>query len=280
MTHKVAINIAKELLKDIDTNTLDAEILMMFVLKVAKIDLYLKTYELSKSEEELFFKLINERKELKPIAYIINEKEFMGLPFYVDENVLIPRPDTEILLYKAIDIVKKYSLNSFLDIGCGSGCITISLAHYTNIKGLGVDIFQNNIDICYKNAKNNNCENVEFILSDVFENVTSKYDLIISNPPYIDIDDISTMGKNVVDYEPCTSLFAKNNGLFFYEEIIKNACSFLNINGFLAFEIGYNQKIDVCNLLENYGYSNIVTYKDYGNNDRVVIGQLAGKEIF
>ncbi len=274
MNHKECLKIARDSLSHIDTNNLDAELLMMHILKVTKIDLVVKTFDLSEVEEALFFKLVEERKSLKPIAYILKEKEFMGLDFYVDENVLIPRPDTEILLEEVIKIIKANSLNSFLEIGSGSGCIAISLSHFTGISGISVDIFSQNLEICKKNALNNDVHNVDFILSDIYEKVNGKFDLIISNPPYIDIEDLKTMGKNVVDYEPHSALFAENNGLYFYENIIKDASHYLNKNGFIAFEIGYNQRLDVITLLENYGFTNIISFKDYGDKDRVVIAQL------
>ncbi len=280
MNHKECLKIARDTLSHIDTNSLDAELLMMYVLKATKIDLVLKTYDLSEEEESLFFSLVEERKALKPIAYILKEKEFMGLSFYVDENVLIPRPDTEILLEEVIKIIKANSLKDFLEIGAGSGCIAISLSHFTGIEGTSVDIFLDNLEICKKNAFMNDVHNVDFIISDIYEKVDGKFDLIISNPPYIDIKDLKTMGKNVVDYEPHTALFAENNGLYFYENIIKDASRYLNKNGFIAFEIGYDQREAVIKLLENYSFTNILSFKDYGDKDRVVIAQLIWKEIF
>ncbi len=274
MNHKQCIQKAIEMLKTSDTKKLDAELLMMHLLNVNKIQLITNVYELTKEQEQLYFSLINERNNNKPLAYILNEKEFMGLNFYVDENVLIPRPDTEILVEKTIEIIKKNSLKSFLEIGAGSGCISISLSHFTKIKGEAVDIFLENLNICKQNAKSNNVNNIDFYISDIFSNVKNTYDLIISNPPYIDENVFETLGKNVVDFEPHKALFADNNGLYFYEEITKNAYKYLNKNGFLAFEIGYDQKDKVIDLMKNNNYTNIISLKDYGNLDRVVIGQL------
>lgn len=276
MQHKKCIEKAKSILKKagIDTYALDSEILMEYILKVDKINLFLNDYNLSSQEENLYFKYIEERQQQKPIAYILKEKEFMGLNFYVDENVLIPRPDTEILIEKSIEIIQKNKLKTFLDIGSGSGCIAISLSHYTKIDGTSTDIYENNLQIGRKNAKINNIDNINFLLSNLFENINSKYDLIISNPPYIEREEFENLGKNVTAYEPHSALFANNNGLYFYEEICNKAKEYLEDNGFLAFEIGYNQKEAVVNLMKENNFTNIVTYKDYGNNNRVVIGQL------
>ncbi len=274
MNHKQCIQKAIEMLKTSDTKKLDAELLMMHLLNADKIKLITNVYELTEEQEQLYFSFVNERNNNKPLAYILNEKEFMGLNFYVDENVLIPRPDTEILVEKAIEIIKENSLKSFLEIGAGSGCISISLSHFTKIKGEAVDIFNENLNICKKNAKSNDVNNIDFYISDIFSNVNNTYDLIISNPPYIDENVFDTLGKNVVDFEPHKALFADNKGLYFYEEITKNAYKYLNKNGFLAFEIGYDQKEKVIDLMKNNNYTNIISLKDYGNLDRVVIGQL------
>ncbi len=275
MNHKQCIEKAIGFLDETsETPKLDAELLMMYILKTDRIQLFINNFELTENQENEYFALVNDRKSNKPLAYILNEKEFMGLDFYVDENVLIPRPDTEILVEKAIEIIKTNSLSSFLEIGAGSGCISISLAHFTNIKGEAVDIFQENLKICNKNALKNNVSNIDFYISDIFTNVKNKYDLIISNPPYIDEGVFDTLGKNVVDYEPHKALFANNKGLYFYEEITKNSHKFLNNNGFLAFEIGYDQKEAVINLMNENNFINIISLKDYGGLDRVVIGQL------
>ncbi|MFV0520690.1 MAG: peptide chain release factor N(5)-glutamine methyltransferase [Lachnospirales bacterium] len=274
MTHKECIQQGRNALKHIDTCKLDCDILMCHILKVSTIDLIVNNYFLSNDQEKDFFKLIDERKNLKPIAYILKKKEFMGLDFYVDENVLIPRPDTEILVEETLKIIKEYSLKNFLEIGSGSGCIAIALSYYSKIYGTSVDIFEENINICKKNAKKNNVESLSFVHSDIYENINDTYDLIISNPPYIDKNDYSTLGKNVVDYEPNIALFAENEGMYFYEKIISSASLYLKDNGFIAFEIGYNQKDKVISLLTENNFVDIKSYKDYGNNDRVVIGRL------
>lgn len=273
MDYKQALQYGKNELKDLETTELDTSILLQHVLNIDKIKLLTNNNVLTKTEQALYEELIETRKKGKPIAYILNEKEFFGLPFYVDENCLIPRPDTEILVEECINIINEHNLKSFLEIGIGSGCISISLSKNTNIYGDGVDIFAKNIEISKNNAILNNVANLHFYLSDLFENVDKKYDLLVSNPPYIDIEDKVELTNQILDFEPHSALFADNNGLMFYEKIIEDAHNYLNEGGFLAFEIGYNQRESVIALMEQNNYKNIKCYKDYGTNDRVVIGQ-------
>ncbi len=256
-----------------DTPKLDIEIILMHILCISKIQLMLNDYELTDDQLTIFKEMLEQRVNNKPIAYIINYKEFMGLDFYVDENVLIPRPDTEILVEKCIEVIKFNNLENFLEIGLGSGCISIAISKYTGVDGVGVDIFDENIKISSKNAKINGVNNLDFINSDVFQNVEGTFDLIVSNPPYIDIEDKSTMGNNVVDYEPHSALFADSQGLYFYDKISKEAGTYLNKGGYLAFEIGYNQKNDVTNMMKNNKFSDIICIKDLAGLDRVIIGK-------
>lgn len=192
----------------------------------------------------------------------------MKLRFFVNDNVLIPREDTEILVQEAIELNKK----SILDMCTGSGCIAISLAKY--IEGAivdAVDISKEALELAEKNA-DFNAVKVNFINSNLFENISKEYDLIVSNPPYIpslDIEELQSEVKN----EPHIALDGGDDGLDFYKKISKEALKYLRVDGILMYEIGYDQAISVSNILKNCGYKDIKVIKDFGGNDRVVIAR-------
>lgn len=192
----------------------------------------------------------------------------MKLKFFVNNNVLIPREDTEILVQEAISLNKK----SILDMCTGSGCIAISLAKYIDGSFVeAVDISENALKLAKKNAKFNEVE-VNFINSNLFENVFKKYDLIISNPPYIpsvDIEDLQSEVKN----EPHIALDGGDDGLDFYRQISKDAINYLTDDGVLMYEIGFDQADSVSTILQECGYENIRVIKDFGGNDRVVVAR-------
>ena len=212
----------------------------------------------------------------KPIQYITNEQEFMKLKFYVDENVLIPQPDTEIIVEKVIDEFKDKELK-ILDLCTGSGTIAISLAKYIercNI--LATDISSKAIQIAKLNAEKNQVhKKIEFVLSDMFEEIRKdKFDIIVSNPPYIKTEVIKTLDKQVQN-EPKLALDGGINGLKFYEIISKNAYKFLNNNGKIYLEIGYDQKNDVIDLLKKtQKYKDIICIKDLELNDRLIVASI------
>ena len=217
-------------------------------------------------------KIIN----VKQIQYITNEQEFMKLKFYVDENVLIPQPDTEIIVEKVIDEFKDKELK-ILDLCTGSGTIAISLAKYIercNI--LATDISSKAIQIAKLNAEKNQVhKKIEFVLSDMFEEIRKdKFDIIVSNPPYIKTEVIKTLDKQVQN-EPKLALDGGINGLKFYEIISKNAYKFLNNNGKIYLEIGYDQKNDVIDLLKKtQKYKDIICIKDLELNDRLIVASI------
>lgn len=230
--------------------------------------------EIPKELENEFFLKIERVKKNEPIQYILNCQEFMGLEFYVDENVLIPQPDTEILVEEIIKISNKPKMK-ILDLCTGSGAIGISL--YKLLKNAEVyasDISNEAINIAKKNANKNNVK-IEFIKSDLFENFSKEYkfDIIVSNPPYIKTEVIQTLSEEV-KREPVLALDGGRDGLKFYRKIIKESKNFLNPNGYLAFEIGYDQKEKVQNLFIENGYKNIYSKKDLSENDRIVIAQI------
>ena len=271
---KKEINNLKE--NNIEDSTLKAKILLANILNVKKEYLLIHSEEEVKQEDKIKYEnCIKELIKGKPLQYITNKQEFMGLNFYVDENVLIPQPDTEILVEKAIEIAEITQKNKILDMCTGSGCIAISLAKkINNAQITAVDISNSALKVANKNAINNNVENkIKFINSDMFNNIVEKFDIIVSNPPYIETETINKL-EIAVQNEPHLALDGGIDGLKFYNIISNNAFKYLNKNGYLLLEIGYNQQESVTQLLQDTGkYKNIETIKDLGGNYRVVIAR-------
>lgn len=211
-----------------------------------------------------------------PVAYIFGKTNFYGYDLKVNENVLIPRLDTEVLVEKLIEDIKSRNEKvSVLDIGTGSGAIIITIQKETNAKCFAVDISSAALKVATENAKTNRAE-VEFVKSDLFEKISDlKVDFIVSNPPYIETEVVKTLDKEVVSNEPNLALDGGEDGLDFYRRIIKDAKHHLNKNGKLYFEIGYNQGESVSALMKD-DFEMIEVIKDYGGNDRVVRGVLKG----
>ncbi len=274
MNSDKALVFAKKELKDFsESYNIDAQVFLMNILNITKTELLTKTYKLSEENLKNLKEYIEKRKKQEPVAYIINKVEFMGLDFYVDYNTLIPRPDTEILVEKVLQLAKDKQYENFLEIGIGSGCISISLCKHSNLCGEGVDIMDKCIEVATNNAIANNIDKkIFFKKSDLFNKVTKKYDIIVSNPPYINKEDMEKLLPNVKDFEPHTALFGGNDGLYFYKEIIKNGKKHLNFKGLLAFEIGYDQGESVSTLMKNEGFESVEVFKDLYKQDRVVIG--------
>ena len=234
--------------------------------------------ELSQDVLDNFYAKLNRLKDEEPIQYILNKQEFMGFEFYVDENVLIPQPDTEILVEEVVDISKKINNNSnelrVLDMCTGSGVIAISLSKLIeNASVSASDISDGALNVAKENAIKNSV-NIEFYKSDLFNDISKnvKFDIIVSNPPYIQTEVIKGLSKEVQS-EPFIALDGGEDGLVFYREIIKNAKDYIVEDGYLALEIGYDQKESVTNLLRENGYKNIYSKTDLSGNDRVVVGQ-------
>ncbi len=266
----------KKILKEnnFETYCLDVEVLLMNVTNFNKTNLYLNTEYILKDEQfEKFENFFNRRLKNEPIAYIIGKCEFMGIDFLLNKHTLIPRGDTEILVEKAIEIIKENNFKNVIDIGTGSGAIAISLAKYCNVNVDALDINIEALNMAKKNATLNNVK-VNFIQSNLFENVNNKYDVIVSNPPYIKTDVIQTLEKNVKDYEPILALDGGKSGLDFYEKITNNVYKFLNNGGYLMFEIGYDQAEQVKKIMENNNFSNINILKDLAGLDRVIFGNI------
>lgn len=238
-----------------------------------------KEYLVINSEEEISIETTNKFNEginklIKgyPLQYITNHQEFMKLDFYVDENVLIPRADTEILVEEVISNCEKNKEYKVLDLCTGSGAIGISIARYIpNSYITCTDVSNKALEIARKNAKANNIDNIEFIESDMFKNIKGKFDIIVSNPPYIVKDVITTLDKEVQN-EPYIALDGGIDGLDFYKIIACEAHRYLNENGKVFLEIGYDQKEEVTNLLKvSEKYNSIYSKKDLYDNDRIVV---------
>lgn len=268
----------KAILKDagIEQYYLDAELFMMEVLNFTKVQLFTKDdYELTSEEKVSLLNMVKQRVSNIPTQYILGRCEFMGMNFYVDKNVLIPRPDTEILVERVIDWAKKNKSKSFIDMCTGSGCIAISLAKYLNINGFAVDISKNAIKIAKKNSILNNVdEKIEFIESDLFSSFSNNnnVDIIVSNPPYISSQVVETLMPEVKDNEPRNALDGGINGLDFYVKIARDAVKFLNQGGGIFFEIGYDQGESVSKILKMNNFVDIKVEKDLAGLDRIVWG--------
>ena len=280
----IIIKYTDEFSKISDSPRLDIEVMLMKVLgDVDKLYLHMNlNKDLSQEKLDEIEKMAEERKSGRPIAYIVGNREFMGLDFYVQEGVLIPRPDTETLVDEIIRICseeeyKQKDRIDILDIGTGSGAITVSLAYYIkNSFVKSFDISDIALEIGAKNAATNSVEDrTEFIKSDVFSALEGEgdiLDIIVSNPPYIRKDVIQTLHTQVKDYEPYNALEGGEDGLDFYRSITEGSVKYLKKGGILAYEVGHDQAEDVSNIMKNCGYEKINTKKDLPGIDRVVIG--------
>ena len=260
----------------------DTEYIFSEALKVSRNTLkYSMSREIKEEDKNKIREMLMLRaKNRKPLQYILGEWEFYGLPFKVRENVLIPRPDTEILVEQCIQLMREIEEPNILDIGSGSGAISIAIANELKSSSVtGVDINEDAIRLANENKVLNKVENVNFMKSDLFEKLDEdfKYDLIVSNPPYITKDEYETLMPEVKNFEPKNALTDLGDGLYFYREISKKAEAYLKDTGYLAFEIGYKQAKDVSKILEDNNFAILSVVKDYGGNDRVVLAKKAIK---
>ena len=250
-------------------------ILLSNILNVSKEYLIIHDNEILDNKKEMKYKEYLVRLAgNEPIQYIIKKQEFMKMNFYVDENVLIPQPDTEILVEEVIDKFKNNKEKlKILDLCTGSGCIAVSIAkNIKNVEVFASDISYKALEIAKLNAKENHVK-INFIESDLFENILENdFDIIISNPPYIETKIVETLEEEVKK-EPILALDGGKDGLDFYRKIILQANQYLKENGILALEIGYNQKEEVIKLLEKQNYKEIYCKKDLAGNDRVIISR-------
>lgn len=257
-------------IKDIlEKNNNDLIIALTYLLNTNKNLLFLNKEEALDEKVENELKIINDKiTEGYPLQYAIGKWNFYGLDLLVDKRALIPRYETEIL----VDLIINDNSNNkkILDIGTGSGAISLALSkNLKDSKIIGVDISKNAIDLANENKIKLNINNVEFKESDIFSNIDEKFDIIVSNPPYINKEDFEKL-DNKLYYEPQNALYGGEDGLYFYKKIIKNAKNFLNKNGKIYLEIGYDQKDSISDLLEEYGYKQIKSYKDFNDFDRII----------
>ena len=275
---EIISNATRELKKrNIQSARLDAEILLSTVLQSNRLDLVLKKNQnINLEQEKLFNQLLDKRKNNEPVAYIVKNKSFWNEDYYIASGALIPRPETEILIEmicKKINDGQK-SLN-ILDIGCGSGCLLISLLRqFPKSRGIGIDISKEALNICKKNInkyKLNYC--TKLIQGDMGKvRVVNKFDVIVSNPPYLKNSEYQKLSKDIKQYEPRIALVAKQeDGIFFYREIIKKFSSALKVGGLLAFEIGDRQWIYIKEELEKNSFKIIDKYKLINDEIRCVL---------
>ena len=265
-----------------DSGIISREILCYMLKKDKQYLIIHMNEELEESIYNEFIENINKIVKGVPLQYITNKQEFMNLEFYVDENVLIPQPDTEILVESVLEIcnnIKKNTKIKILDLCTGSGAIAIALNYELNKRNIHTEIIASDIsDNALRVAKKNNVKNntkVKFIHSDLFENIKDNdFDIIVSNPPYIKKDVIPTLSKQVRN-EPIIALDGGDDGLDFYKKIIEQARKYIKNEGYLCLEIGYDQKIEVLNLLNQFEeYRKTKTIKDLSNNDRCIISEI------
>lgn len=255
---------------------LDARLLLEYVCGTNRNDLLVHGERQVEAEKQNAYETaIAKRMERIPLQHITGEQDFMGLNFKVNEQVLIPRQDTEILVEAVLKQMQDYS--RILDMCTGSGCILISLLHYNNwCEGVGADISPGALQVAEINGQRLLSEEKRplWVESNLFENVEGTFDIIVSNPPYIRSAVIETLMPEVKDYEPLNALDGTADGLYFYREIVCQAPKYLKKEGQLYFEIGHDQGREVSALLKEAGFQNIQVIKDYAGLDRVVCGIL------
>ena len=278
MTIKQTLTKGTIILKNnnIDSPKLKARLLLQYVLK--KTRQYLIVYdneEVGKKEQWEYFVNIDKLAKGVPLQHITHTQEFMKMDFYVDENVLIPRPDTEILVEEVINIAKKMDKPKILDLCTGSGAIAISIAkNVPKAEVYAIDISEKALNVASKNAQRLGAK-VKFIKSDLFKDLKNmKFDIIVSNPPYIKKEDIKFLSEDV-QKEPQIALDGGYDGLDFYRKISKQAIDYLKFESFLCFEIGYDQKEEITEIIEKLEhYKDTYCKKDLCGNDRIIITQV------
>jgi len=279
MTLREALALGKDLLKkaEIEEYETDAWLLLEGAVKCTRTDLVLRGNEPLMEEQEMLYKDYLEKRVMRiPVQHILGVQWFCGLEFIVNSDVLCPRLDTEVLIEEALKHIRPGS--TILDMCTGSGCIILTLLHFAkNCIGTAADLSEKALAVAKRNAEKLGKE-CEFIHSDLFENIDGKYDVIVSNPPYIATKEIEALEPEVRVHEPMMALDGKEDGLFFYRKIVSASVDYLNPDGWLLFEIGYDQGVAVSEMMKSSGYTEVRVIKDLAGLDRVVIGKLVQEE--
>lgn len=275
MTRREAFEEGKDILTKagIEESSLDAWYLLEWSAGITRADYYVSPdKELEEEQKKKYLKCIEKRQKRIPLQHITGEQEFMGLIFHVDKHVLIPRQDTEVLVEEGLK--KLESGKRVLDLCTGSGCVIISLERLSKVKGtfIGADISEKALDKARENAKLNGGK-IEFLKSDLFDKIEGKFDMILSNPPYIRSRDIEGLQEEVRVHDPYIALDGGEDGLSFYRRIISKSREYLNDGGWLLLEIGYDQGEAVRTMLEETGFRDITVRKDLAGLDRVLSGR-------
>lgn len=255
----------------------DSELIWEYVSGMDKLHILLnKEQEVDAETERHFRELIDIRSTRKPLQYITGVQNFMGMDFSVSENVLIPRQDTEILAEQVLSVlhlIGKNRIPSLLDLCCGSGCVGLAVrAIWKHVNVTLSDISEDAVALAKKNANQLHVD-CDIIKGDLFENITERYDMIVSNPPYIESQTIEELMPEVRDFEPRLALDGASDGLAYYRRIVRESENYIKNEGYLFFEIGNHQAYDVQQLLVDAQYEDIHVVKDFSGNDRVIYGK-------
>lgn len=274
MTYREAVEFGTKCLTDagVPDAALDAWYLLQMVCKIERSYYYVHGEEdITQDAQKEYEIAVQKRAEHIPLQYIIGEQEFMGLRFKVNSNVLIPRQDTETLVEQVLKIVKPGM--KVLDLCTGSGCVLISvLKNAPELTGMGSDISKTALLVAKENAKLHEVD-AEWVRSDLFDNITETFDVIMTNPPYIPTGEILSLMPEVRDFEPENALDGGADGLDFYRKITGQVKDYLNPGGYVYMEIGYDQGEAVSELMRNAGFTEVEVIKDLARNDRVVKGK-------
>lgn len=280
-TYKDALEYGKQRLLEceIEDANLDAWLLLEYVSGISRSWYFVhEDEEISENDIEEYQILIEQRGKHIPLQQLTKEAYFYGMKFFVNENVLIPRQDTEVLVEQVLSLSKGKENLKLLDMCTGSGCILLALlANLKQASGTGVDLSEKALEVAQRNGKELGIE-VSWVQSDLFDKVSGSYDIIVSNPPYIETSVIEGLMDEVKLYEPRMALDGTEDGLFFYREITMQAGKYLKNNGILAFEIGYNQGKAVSEFMKENGYKKVQVLQDLAGLDRVVTGRIEKEE--
>lgn len=265
----------------VDNAALDAWYLLEHIYGISRVDFLIRRNdpfdEVQMKQSADYQALIHRRSEGYPVQYLTGSTEFMGLPFFVNESVLIPRQDTEVLVETALAMMKPEC--RLLDMCTGSGCILLSLAKLGTVaEGVGVDISEGALKVAERNRENLGLPQVRLVHSNLFESVEGVFDMIVSNPPYIPTEDIEDLMREVRDHEPHLALDGSKDGLLFYRKLAEESGRYLVLGGSLLFEIGYDQGGAVSQLLDQAGFKDIHVKKDLAGLDRVVYAVKAAED--